>query len=77
MGLIEEHQFTLWFLRFNCSQDKTKFEKIQGFTRLKKIYSSQNYYDRSEAERVLFTNMVEDLVGEPVRPYPTVTLSKR
>ena len=38
------------------------------------------YYDRSEAERVLFTNIVEDFVGEPARtnrPDPTVTLFKR
>ena len=25
----------------------------------------QAFYDRSEAERVLFTNILEDLVGEP------------
>ena len=28
----------------------------------------KNYYGRSEAERVLFTNMVDDLVGEPAGP---------
>ena len=28
------------------------------------------YYDRSEAERVLFTNIVDASVGEPARPDP-------
>ena len=28
----------------------------------------QSNYDRSEAERVLSTNIVDDLVGEPTRP---------
>ena len=28
------------------------------------------HYDRSEAERVLFTNIVDSLVREPARPDP-------
>ena len=33
-----------------------------------KFSLNRNNYDRSEAERVQFTNIVEDLVGELTRP---------
>ena len=35
------------------------------------FYSYSNY-DRSEAERVLFTNTVDSLVREPARPDPAL-----
>ena len=34
---------------------------------------SSNYYDRSEPERVLFTNIVGDLVGDPTRPNANIS----
>ena len=41
------------------------------YLNIKKYREFNNGYDRSEAERILFTNIVDDLVGELDRPDPT------